>query len=107
MLPKHKYIPILKFRLSNHTFPVEIHRWHNSKVPHFERKCNKCNLNDLGDEFHYLLICPHFKQQRIKLLPRYYYTHPNVLTFKELLCTTSITIIDNLRSFIKILLNTV
>ena len=71
MLPKHKYIPILKFRLSNHRFAVERGRWNNSKVPHSERKCNKCNLNDLGDEFHYLLICPHFKQKRIQLLPRF------------------------------------
>ena len=23
-----------------------------------EKICSKCNLNDIGDEFHYLLVCP-------------------------------------------------
>ena len=107
MLPKHKYLPILKFRLANHRFAVERGRWKNSQVPHSERKCTKCNLNDIGDEFHYLLVCPFFKHKRIQLLPSYYYTNPNVLKFKDLLCTTSVTVLENLSSFIKILLNNV
>ncbi len=55
-LPESKHIPLIKFRTTNHKLPIETGRWNNIELS--ERKCNKCNMNTIGDEFHYLLECP-------------------------------------------------
>ena len=34
-------------------------------------------LDEIGDEFHYLLVCPLFKDSRVKYIKRFYYGHPN------------------------------
>ena len=44
---------LCKFRRCNIKLPIEIGRWNNTRRE--ERKCNLCNTNDLGDEFHYVL----------------------------------------------------
>ena len=43
-------------------------RWSNSKIPIYStiymydtQKCTLCNMDALGDEYHYVLICPFFK----------------------------------------------
>ena len=46
---------LLKFRTRNHRLPVEVGRW--NKIELRERKCVFCK-NDIGDEYHYILICP-------------------------------------------------
>ena len=50
ILTRNAYIPMLKFRTSNSKLPVETGIWRN--VPLHDRKCELCNKNDLGDEFH-------------------------------------------------------
>lgn len=86
-----KYVSILptvpckwfmRFRTRNHRLPVEVGRWHS--VPLNERKCMYCNI-DIGDEFHYLLVCNHFKTERSKYLKTYFYTRPNILKFEQLM----------------------
>jgi hypothetical protein len=42
--------------ISNHKLPIEHGRWNN--IPRENRKCNSCNLEEIGDEFHYILNCP-------------------------------------------------
>ena len=56
-LPRKFYLPLCKFRTSNHKLPVETGRWEN--IPLNDRKCTFCN-RDIGDEFHYLFRCSHF-----------------------------------------------
>ena len=62
LLPKSIYIPILKFRTSNHKLPIETGRW--EAIPYQERKCFLCIDNEIGDEFHYLFTCPYFANER-------------------------------------------
>ena len=57
-----------KFRCRNHKFPVTGNRF--TEVDQNELKCDLCNRNDLGDEFHYLLECPHFQNERKEYLGR-------------------------------------
>ena len=66
-----KYIELLndrdrntlcRFRTTNHRFPIETGRWLN--IERNERNCTLCNLNKLGDEYHYLLECPFFSNDR-------------------------------------------
>ena len=63
-MSKSSYIPFIKFRTANHKLPVETGRREN--IPHAERKCSLCNKNDIGDEFHYLLICLYFATERTR-----------------------------------------
>ena len=52
-----KYRNILaKFRLSSHKLNIEVGR--HTNIPRNELKCTLCNLNDIEDEFHFLLKCP-------------------------------------------------
>ena len=53
-LPKNFYLPLIKFRTGNHKLPVETGRWEN--IPHNDRKCNLCELNQVGDEIHLIAL---------------------------------------------------
>ena len=73
----------VRFRTANHKLPIETGRWNNIDLP--ERKCELCNKNDLGDEYHYLLRCSFFVSERRTYIDPYFYTSSNILKFKELL----------------------
>ena len=51
-----------KLRMSSHSLEIEIGRHKNPKVPVDQRICNKCVLNVIEDEFHFLVICPKYKK---------------------------------------------
>ena len=55
-LPMNSYLNLAKIRTGNHRFPCECGRWQGIDLS--ERKCPLCNLQEIGDEYHYLLICP-------------------------------------------------
>ena len=55
-------ISMVKFRTANHKLPIEVGRWEN--IAYEDGKCYLCEKNDLDDEFHYLLICPYFQNER-------------------------------------------
>lgn len=74
---------MIKFRTANHNFPVEKGRWENTELAN--RQCHLCQKNDVGDEFHYLLVCPFFVRERKKMIDQYYYKNPNIIKFRELL----------------------
>jgi len=57
---------LAKLRLSSHTLNVEIGR-HNI----IDRHCIRCNLNDIEDEFHFVLICPDYVNLRNAYIPKY------------------------------------
>ena len=56
-LPRHLRTDITKFRISNHCLPIEIQRYRKKRKIRLERKCDICNLDECGDEIHYLLRC--------------------------------------------------
>lgn len=88
---------MIKFRMSNHNFPVEKGRWENIELA--DRKCLLCHKNDIGDEFHYLLVCPFFLNERNKLIKKYYHKYPNIIKFNELLNTKNETQLNKLSKF--------
>ena len=55
LLNGKKRIMLSKFRCGNHKLPVTTGRYVG--IPRNERKCNLCNCNVIGDEYHYLLEC--------------------------------------------------
>ena len=44
-----------KLRISSHKLPVESGRYNN--IPFDKRTCKLCNLNEVGNEQHYLMQC--------------------------------------------------
>ena len=68
---------------------------------------NLCNLHEVGDVFHYVLICAFFKTERQKYINKYYYTSTNVLKFKELLNCESEIQLSNICFFAKMLIKRV
>ena len=95
---------MIKFRTCNDKLPTERGRWQNININ--ERKCPLCDLNDIGDDFHYLLKYPHFENKRTGLLKSYYYGRPNIIKFKDLLCCTNNPVIIKLSNLMKIIMNT-
>ena len=50
-------IQLTKFRCGNHRLPVFDNRFSDEPVP---KTCTLCATGDIGDEFHYVLLCPSF-----------------------------------------------
>ena len=73
-------------RTRNHRLPMELGRWKG--VPYNERLCTFCN-NDVGDEYHMMLVCPYFKEDRVKYVMPYYYRNPNTLKFQQLMTSNN------------------
>ena len=60
----HKYIT--RLRLSCHSFPIEIMRYNKKKINREERICKICNIEEKGDEEHYLLRCRNVELEHIR-----------------------------------------
>ena len=101
-LPRNLYINMVRFRTGNHKMPIEVGRWNNIDID--DRKCNLCTTNSIGDEFHYLLECPYFKHDRRRLIPAFYFERPNMLKFRNLLCTRDVTCLVNLSKFMGLII---
>ena len=71
-----------KFRCGNHKLPISTNRY---DIHHASPVCEICTSGDIGDEYHYLLVCTTFSEKRKECLKKYYYTRPNVLKFEQLL----------------------
>ncbi len=94
-----KRITLCRFRCGNHKLPIEVGR--HQRIPRDERICNKCNMGSLGDEFHFVLECPGFQTERLKLIPTYYWRHSNLTKYAELFNCESVKTSINLCTFLK------
>ena len=65
ILDKRDALCLLRFRTSNHKLPIETGRYKN--VEYKDRHCTTCKT--LGDEFHFLFICPLLHESRKKFIP--------------------------------------
>jgi len=82
---KHYAKYISKFRTCNHSLPIEKGRY--TKVERANRKCDKCNSSNIGDEYHYLLECTNkdIETRRIKHIPIYYYQKHSMQKYCQLM----------------------
>ena len=103
ILPESAWIPIIKFKTANHRLPIEIYSW---SITFKERKkslCTMCNTGEVGDEYHYLLICPLFNEARVKFIPKRLNVKPSVFKFLQIVNSENRNVLINLSKFIKIL----
>ena len=83
ILPVNLRKLLCKFRTMNHSMPIEKGR--HLGIERDQRLCTLCNMNIIGDEFHYLFECDHFSQERKIAFPNYYYNHPNSYKLDDLM----------------------
>ena len=92
-----------KFRTINHKhdkLPIEVGRY--SGRPRFTRNRDKCNMEELGDEFHFLLQCPTLSDLRKTYLPIYCQNRPNIHKFESIMSSDAIPINIKLARYIRL-----
>ena len=100
-LPSNCALSLLKFRVINNAMPVNRLRYQN--IPRYDRKCEKCILNEIGDEFHYLFVCPFFNESRKECIPTRFYKNPNTLKYRQLFASSNKCILLKTKHFIDII----
>ena len=100
-IPSSCAISLLRFRVTNNYLPVNRLRYQN--IPRYDRKCEKCNLNEIGDEFHYLFVCPFFSDTRKECMPTRFYVNPNTIKYRQLFVSSNRRILLKTKHFIDII----
>ena len=62
-------------------------------------KCKLCNIKEIGNNYHYLLVCPEFKIPRMEHIRKCYHSQPNKNKFTQLLNTQNYSEILHLEKF--------
>ena len=53
------------------------------------KNCELCTLNDLEDEYHFVIMCPCFTQIRNQYIDQYFVYLSNVFKFTKLIDSTN------------------
>ena len=91
----------VRFRCCNNKLPIEVGSHYN--IPINERVCTLRNRTDLGDEFHFVLVCPHFSIQRRKLKKKKFYCNPSTIKLMQLFQSKGEELL-NLCKFVSVIL---
>ena len=97
------YVSLCKFRCRSHKLPVCKDRFNN--LPFTELVCPLCNVRDIGDEFHYLLKCPYFNEERSRYVQKNKRI-TNTLLFKNILSNDDPKYLKSLCKFLRIIMST-
>ena len=73
---------LTRFRTSSHSLLIETGR-HNG-TPRDERICKSCNTKQIESEYHFLLVCPFYRDIRAKYFTPYLCRWPNIHKFETL-----------------------
>lgn len=74
-----------RIRLSSHKLKIEAERYGPNRNPRSERKCELCNLQEIEDEFHFIIICNCYTALRREFIKPYFYRRPSMFKFLQLL----------------------
>jgi hypothetical protein len=83
----------------NHYLSIESGRWRNE--PRDTRLCNKCDLREIGDEFHYYFNCKSLIDIRKQCLSQKQMHFKNIITFRNIMNSNTQSSLRKLCSFIK------
>lgn len=89
---------LAKFRISAHSLSIETGRYDNT--PRENRLCRLCNLRQVENEYHFLIVCPQYRELRIKYLKPYFCHWPTIQKFETLKSSVSQKSLINLAKFI-------
>ena len=94
-------INISKFRTGSHNLPISDRRYN---PPDDRNVCPLCH-SDVGDEYHYVMICTGLNHIRCKYISQQLLVRPNVLKFQQLFSSKNITTLTKLSKFLKIIMH--
>jgi hypothetical protein len=77
-----------RYRTSSHSLHIESGRHNN--VPRNMRICKHCSLNDIEDEFHFILKCPLYNDIRKRCIKQFYYVKPSVFKLIKIMFQNSV-----------------
>ena len=89
---------ITKFRVSAHNLNIEVGRHRN--IQRRNRLCQLCELNEVEDEFHFILQCPFYVEIRRKYIKKYYYIRASVFKLIQLLSVQNVKELRNLGRYL-------
>ena len=89
---------LTSLRLVSHRLQIEIGR-HND-LARAERVCRVCNVQQTESEYHFMLVCPAYRDLRVKFLPRYCMSWPTLNKFDYLMKQNGNKILTNVAKFI-------
>ena len=101
-MPADIWTPIVKLKTANHRLPIELYSWDLLFKERNERLCTICDLKEVGDEYHYVMICPIFREAREEFFTKYFRTKPSVFKYIELINSTNFKVLKGLAKFLEI-----
>ena len=90
-------VALAKFRCRSNYLPISKAKFYN--VNENDIKCALCDINQIGDEFHYLFNCDFFENERKMYIPNKYSRRPNIFTLKNIF-TQNTTGLKKLAKFV-------
>ena len=101
VLPPVLAISLCRYRCCNHKLEVESLRFTRPKIERHNRKCRKCDLNEIGNEIHHLLVCPAFEDLRIRYIEKRFHEEVSVHKFLNLMSCSKRKQLVNLSLFVR------
>ena len=78
---------LTRLRISAHDLNIERGRYVG--IDRRDRLCNCCNMSVIEDEYHFLLVCPLYRELRMRYFPKYFCNWPNIDKLYKLLNISS------------------
>ena len=98
-IKENKYkIALTQFRLSSHNLAIE--RGRIEHIDRSERVYKLCNSNVIENEFHFLLVCPLYRELRKQYLKPYFCRWPTLNKFDSLMLNMNKKSLLNVAKFI-------
>ena len=94
---KHR-TALTRLRCSAHRLLIEEGRFRN--IERSERLCNKCNMQAIENEYHFVMACPFYRDIRRETLPRYYCAWPTQQKFINLMTASQQSVLRKLAKFV-------
>ena len=99
-LPVNNRILMTKFRCRNPSLPIEAGC--RAQTQRDLRLCLHCN--DIGDEYHYLLCCPLFREERKKYINVKFWKRPSTIQLEQLSKQNDYNNVLQLSFFVKVII---
>ena len=91
-------VALSRFRTSSHDLRIETGRYDD--IAQAQRLCKSCNMGKTEDEFHFLLVCPKYRDLRCKYFIRYFCHWPTINKFENIMSSSSNKVLHNISKYI-------
>jgi len=91
-------IALTRLRCSAHKLAIEEGRHRN--IERKQRLCMKCNMKAIESEYHFVLVCPLYRDIRQNCFSKYYCSWPSMQKFNNLMLSNQKSIIIKLAKYV-------